>query len=102
VCARIDYLVLLVLSDSPQQIANQNDAHFKPRSLRTVTLKQISGFPDGGKGKSTNKNTPGLPLLITNRVLGEFLSILLQQWEFEQSLGLEQGGLPLLCHLLWD
>jgi hypothetical protein len=37
VCARIDHLVLLVLSDSPQQIANQNDAHFEPRSLRTVT-----------------------------------------------------------------
>jgi hypothetical protein len=34
-------LVLLVLSDSPQQIANQNDAHFEPRSLRTVTASQL-------------------------------------------------------------
>jgi hypothetical protein len=41
VCARIDYSVLLVLSDLPQQIANQNDAHFEPRSLRTVTLVAV-------------------------------------------------------------
>jgi hypothetical protein len=38
-------LVLLVLSDSPQQIANQNDAHFEPRSLRTMTALEDLNDP---------------------------------------------------------
>jgi hypothetical protein len=46
-------LVLLVLSDSPQQIANQNDAHFEPRSLRTVTVRvSLPGITDQDALKS--------------------------------------------------
>jgi hypothetical protein len=56
VCARIDYLVLLVLSDSPQQIANQNDAHFEPRSLRTVTVCKII-YENTGACKSDRTKT---------------------------------------------
>jgi hypothetical protein len=48
---------LLVLSDSPQQIANQNDAHFEPRSLRTMTELKHCHFHD----RMMTHNSDGCP-----------------------------------------